>query len=183
MLTTFFWAILISSSAWVQGFNFPYESIQVTDADVKNYSAIVFGEAPTSQPPTTTTTNSGECKVYPGDALWPSDAKWQKFNDTLGGSLIRGVPPARVCYPGYYNATQCAAVKQKYFNSQFRSDDPVEIVNEWLDGDSCPPAAYGITASNASATVMCNEAAYPAYVVNATTVKRTMHTREKPGSH
>ncbi|KAN0102233.1 FAD binding domain containing protein [Hyaloscypha variabilis] len=165
----FLW-ILISFPFCVRGFNFPYESIQLTDADVKNYSAIAFGEAPTSQSPTTTTA-TGECKIYPGDALWPSDAQWQKFNDTLGGALIRGVPPARVCYPGYYNTTQCAAAKQKYFNSQFRSDDPVEIVNEWLDGDSCPPAAYGITVSNASATVVCNEAAYPAYVVNATTVK------------
>lgn len=121
--------------------------------------------------------------MYPGDATWPSDAQWQKFNDTLGGALIRGVPPARVCYPGFYDAAKCAAVKANYFNSQFRNDDPVEIVNEWLDGDSCPPGAYGVVASNVSTTVVCNEAAYPAYVVNATTVKRTLHLKDRDDNH
>jgi len=47
-----------------------------------------------------------------------------------------------------------------------------------LDGDSRPPGAYGVIASNASATVVCNEAAYPAYVVNATTVKRMFTSKE-----
>jgi hypothetical protein len=164
--------ILIHFFSYVHGFNFPFEGIQLADADVSNYSAIAFG-APLSssrRPWTnTTTTAAGECKLFPGDPQWPSDSQWGKFNATLGGVLIRGMPPASVCYQPYYNATQCAVVRANYFNSNFRSNDPVEIVNEWLDGDSCPPPAISnATWSNAT----CNVEAYPAYVVNATTVKR-----------
>jgi len=176
MFVTLVLWILIHGSACVLGYNFPYEGIQLTDADVKNNSAIAFGATATRSGgrPATTSAAAGECKVYPGDAKWPSDSAWHWFNDTLDGALIKGVPPARVCYPGYYNADQCAAVKANYFNSRFRNDDPVSIVNEWLDGDSCPPTAFSVVASNvtSNATVLCNLAAYPAYVVNATTVKR-----------
>lgn len=152
--------------ASVHGINFPYESIQLTDADVKNYSRIAFGTTPS---PSTGINSSTGCKVYPGDAGWPSDAEWKKFNETLEGALIKGVPPAKVCYQPTYDATQCATVKTNYFYDKFRNDDPVAIVNEWLDGDSCPPAeSSNVTASPST----CNLAAYPAYVVNVTTVKR-----------
>lgn len=158
--------ILIQSSVSVHGFNFPYEGIQLTDTDVQNYSRIAFGASTTSAASPTT---SADCKVYPGDAQWPSDSEWTKFNDSLGGALIKGVPPAKVCYQPFYDATQCALVTANYFYSQFRNDDPVSIVNEWLDGDSCaPPSSSNVTISNST----CNLAAYPAYVVNATTVKR-----------
>ena len=158
--------VLAQSCTSVHGFNFPYEGIQLTDADVKNYSRIAFGAA---QRPSTNLTTSADCKVFPGDAQWPSDVEWKKFNDTLGGVLVKGVPPAKVCYQTFYNATQCAVVTSNYYYDAFRNNDPVSIVNEWLDGDSCPlPASSNITASNTT----CNFAAYPAYVVNATTVKR-----------
>jgi hypothetical protein len=177
--------ILIQASAFVHAFNFPFESIQLVDADVKNNSAIAFGATSTrSSQPTTTTAAAGECKVYPGDAKWPSESAWHWFNDTLDGALIKGAPPARVCYPGYYDADKCAAVKANYFNSRFRSDDPVSIVSEWLDGDSCPPAPFStsnVTASNV--TVLCNLAAYPAYVVNATTVKRKKYRNSPQSLH
>ena len=173
MFIIFLLWVLAHFFACVQGINFPYESIQLTDADVRNYSAIAFGGSPrTYQRPDSDTPSTSECKVFPGDAGWPSDAQWQKFNETLGGVLILGLPPARVCYPGYYNASQCAAVKANYFNSRFRNDDPVEIVNEWLDGDSCPPSSYSNGTVGNLTTATCNLGAYPAYVVNVTTVKR-----------
>lgn len=157
--------ISIQSSVLVQGFNFPYTGIQLTDNDVKNYSTIAFG-VPSSSARLTT---SADCKVYPGDKQWPGDSEWKKLNDTLGGALIKGVPPAIVCYPATYNATQCDAVKAQYFIDQHRNDDPVSIVNEWLDGDSCPPESY---TNDTLSDSTCNVAAYPPYVVNATTVKR-----------
>jgi hypothetical protein len=158
--------ILIQSSVLVQGFNFLYEGIQLTDGDVRNYSRIAFGVA--TSPPSVHT-SSADCKVYPGDTKWPSDPEWKKFNDTLGGALIKGVPPSIVCYPQAYDAAQCAAVKAQYFNDIFRNNDPVSIVNEWLDGDSCPPQSY---TNDTLGNLTCNVTAYPAYVINATTVKR-----------
>jgi hypothetical protein len=62
-------------------------------------------------------------------------------------------------------------VNANYFNTRFRNDDPVSIANEWLDGDSRPPALY--SASNVAASIMpllSDLAAYPPYVVNATNV-------------
>jgi hypothetical protein len=158
---------LLIQIATVHGYNFAFESIQLTDADTQNYSKITFGSLETAFPsPSTSTTN---CKVYPGDADWPSDSEWKTLNDTLGGVLIKGVPPASVCYQPYYNATQCAVVTANYYFGPMRNDNPVMIESEWLDGDSCPPTLVSNVTASAST---CNFAAYPAYVVNATTVRR-----------
>jgi hypothetical protein len=62
-------------------------------------------------------------------------------------------------------------VKANYFNLRLRSDNPVEIVNEWLDGDPCPPSLYSNGTIGNLTTATCNLGAYPAYVVNITTVK------------
>jgi hypothetical protein len=96
----------------------------------------------------------------------------------LYGVPIKGVPPAKVRYPGYYDADKCAALYANYFNTRFRNDDLVSIVNEWLDRDSCPPAPF--SALNVAVTnvmVLFHLAAYQVYVVNATTVKRKKHPK------
>jgi hypothetical protein len=114
--------------------------------------------------------------VSPGDKEWPSDSAWAKFNTTLGGALIKGVPPALVCYAGTYDATQCAEVTDQYINNgTWRPEDPVTIENEWLDGDSCPAQQYNNVPGGNTTVPTCNVAAYPAYVVNITTVKRKIH--------
>lgn len=43
-----------------------------------------------------------DCKVFPGDAEWPSEAAWDVLNRTLGGALIKTVPIAAPCYNGPY---------------------------------------------------------------------------------
>jgi hypothetical protein len=156
----------------VQGINFPYENITLSDADVANNPSVAFG--PLSSPSVCPT--SIGCKVFPGDKQWPSDSQWAKFNSTLGGVLIKGVPPALVCYTGTYDATQCATVTAQYFNGTLIADNPVRVENEWLDGDSCPAQAYNNVLGGVNTTTpSCDVAAYPAYVVNVTTVKRKIH--------
>jgi hypothetical protein len=96
----------------------------------------------------------------------------------LYGVLIKGASPAKVRYPGYYGADKCAAVNANYFNTRFRNDDPVSIVNEWLDRDSYP----GVIFSFKRRCKQCDGtlpflAGYPVYVVNATTVKRKKHPK------
>jgi hypothetical protein len=166
--------IVLALPVLVQGVNFPYENITLTDADVKGNPSIAFGSlsAPGSCP-----TSPSDCKVFPGDDQWPSISAWTTFNTTLGGALIKGSPPALVCYNGTYNAAECTAVKSQYYNTNWRPNDPVIIENEWLDGDSCPAQEYNNVPllngkfDTATATT-CDVSAYPAYVVNATTVKR-----------
>ena len=54
----------------------------------------------------------GSCKVFPGDAAWPSPATWDVFNLLTGGDLIKTVPIGAVCYPdsGVYDAQKCASI-------------------------------------------------------------------------
>lgn len=42
--------------------------------------------------------NQTRCKRYPGDAAWPKLGGWKQLNNTLGGSLIKGLPAASVCH-------------------------------------------------------------------------------------
>lgn len=60
---------------------------------------------------------NGSCKVFPGDATWPSSEVWQFFNDKLGGGLIQTVPLAHDCYNtawGEYDASQCAYISSNW---------------------------------------------------------------------
>lgn len=41
---------------------------------------------------------NNDCRCFPGDECWPSDAQWSTLNKTVGGSLIATVPLAAVCY-------------------------------------------------------------------------------------
>lgn len=158
---------IIGLAASVQGINFPFENTTLSDIDVANDPSIAFGVLSSPSIPI-----SAGCKIFPGDKQWPIDSQWSTFNGTLGGVLIKGVPPAIVCYAGTYDAAQCAAVTAQYFNGAVVADDPVRIENEWLDGDSCPAQVYNVPGGNTT-NPTCDVAAYPSYVVNVTTVKRT----------
>jgi hypothetical protein len=59
-----------------------------------------------------------KCKLMPGDAEWPSDASWREFNSTLGGTLIKGVPSAAVCYPDWpeYDQAKCTEVTENWID-------------------------------------------------------------------
>lgn len=85
--------------------NFPYESHQLKTSEVKNNSDFQFGNSAIISKPV--------CKTFPGDVSWPSSERWDALNTSLGGALIKGVPPAAACYAGEYNdATKCAAVRR-----------------------------------------------------------------------
>jgi hypothetical protein len=93
-------------------YKFPYESVQLMDSDIANNSDVAFG------------TQSGvgkvPCKIIPGDNDWPSLYRWSALNITLGGTLLRAVPPAAACYSGKYeNASTCSLVRQRSRSSNF----------------------------------------------------------------
>lgn len=39
-----------------------------------------------------------DCKVFPGDAAWPSDATWDLFDILIDGGLRKPAPLASACY-------------------------------------------------------------------------------------
>ena len=47
------------------------------------------------------------CKCFPGDACWPSEREWDKFNATVGGRLVQTVPLGSPCDDPQYDATLC----------------------------------------------------------------------------
>lgn len=96
-------------------YNFPFEAIQLTDEDVLNNPSIAFGD--TLNPELSDT----QCKTYPGDADWPSEAQWQDFNATLEGALIKPTPIPAPCYAGpQYDALSCTRIQQQWVNSSIQ---------------------------------------------------------------
>ncbi|KAF2204088.1 FAD binding domain-containing protein [Delitschia confertaspora ATCC 74209] len=138
------------------GYNFPWEDIKLTEAETANYPEIRFGN---TGPPSVK-----ECRTKPGDADWPTEAQWSKFNDTLGGVLLRPKPPASVCYQGPgYDAIKCAMLTRLWSSASIHADDPISISTQWAEGNHCLPSA--------GPNSTCTQGGYPVYVVNATTVR------------
>lgn len=57
---------------------------------------------------------ASDCKVFPGDEAWPSDAEWASLNETVGGRLVKTVPVGSPCHDPNYNATLCDEIKQEW---------------------------------------------------------------------
>ncbi|OCL11253.1 FAD binding domain-containing protein [Glonium stellatum] len=144
----------------VGGKYFPYERVQLSESDVVARANLKFGKTSGQA-----TNSSSNCKTYPGDTDWPSLTDWGNFNDTLGGALIKTVPPAWPCHNGpfgTYDAGKCSSVKSMFSNSSFHMNDPASIMSSWASGSACPPEP----------SAPCTIDGYPVYVVNATTVKQ-----------
>lgn len=64
----------------------------------------------------------GKCKVFPGDEDWPSEEKWDKFDELLGNALIPTIPLAAPCYPswGEYSTDKCEEITAKWSDAYFQ---------------------------------------------------------------
>ncbi|KAF2731486.1 FAD binding domain-containing protein, partial [Polyplosphaeria fusca] len=154
------YSILLLSflASHVLGFNFAFEDVQLTEAETEDYADIRFagqGDEPPQE----------ECKYLPGDEDWPDDDDWAQFNETLGGALLKPLPPAIVCYDGpHYDATVCANLRRQWaMNTAFHANDPISITSQWSSGYSCVPTA--------DPTSNCTQGGWPVYVVQASTVR------------
>src|SRR5690349_21528632 len=80
--------------------NFHWEEVQLTEDEA--YPDVAFGKSHGAR------YTGPRCRVAPGDDHWPSGESWDKFNKTLGGVLLKPVPPGAVCYQGeHYDAGKC----------------------------------------------------------------------------
>ncbi|ORY18534.1 hypothetical protein BCR34DRAFT_473261 [Clohesyomyces aquaticus] len=141
----------------ISAVNFDWEEVQLTEVETRNYSAIQFAHSSIHVP-------QEECKTIPGDPNWPSGAEWARFNNTLGGVLVKPRPLAAVCYSGpEYDAERCEALNQRWKSPSFHANDPASVMSQWAIGNACVPT------SDPNST--CEQGGYPAYVVNATTVR------------
>ncbi|KAK3311743.1 hypothetical protein B0H66DRAFT_482832 [Apodospora peruviana] len=144
--------------------SFPFETIQLTEADVGNFSSISFGTRDAAKP---LADDAPECRAFPGSSDWPTDEEWKQLNVSLGGALLRPIPVASACYKAgdfnTYNAATCRYLVQQAGRSHFWLDDPLSTLTQWPQGATCQPALNPVG--------NCTRGGSPEYVVNATTVK------------
>ena len=103
------------------------------------------------------------CKVIPGDANWPSQASWARFNESLGGGLLQPAPPGAVCHQGQrtYDPDQCPVVVDGWSSYEFHAEHPTSSQWNQFSNDSCLP----------DPSYPCDASGYPTFVVNATETK------------
>lgn len=141
--------------------NFDYEEVLLTEEEAGADTALAFGDPSDDA----SATHRPQCKSHPGDESWPSESEWESFNESLGGVLLHPSPPGAACYPDHreYDPEQCAFLVEDADDSRFWIKDPLTAVPQWAQGNTCrveiDPAGE------------CTQGGYPAYVVNATTVR------------
>jgi hypothetical protein len=64
--------------------------------------------------------SKADCRCTPEQACWPVESQWAALNQTVGGKLIKGVPPAAVCHEPNYNEEQCEKVKANFGKADFQ---------------------------------------------------------------
>jgi hypothetical protein len=83
-------------------------TLQLTEAVLANLTAQNIAGISLFEFDTKPNANA-KCKLFPGDADWPSKPIWSIFNLLTGNALIETVPIGAVCYQntGVYSASAC----------------------------------------------------------------------------
>ncbi|CAG8290270.1 unnamed protein product [Penicillium olsonii] len=140
---------------------FEYEKVQLTEQTLaklgRAQSLFGFGNM-------TNTTQSGTCKVFPGDRQWPSQASWAALNKAVDGALIETVPLAASCYSSWpqYDSELCKEITDKWTDSHIHAADPASVMWPLFEGRSCLPT------TNSSSS--CSLGGYSVYSVNVSNV-------------
>jgi hypothetical protein len=159
------WAIF--SHAAVHGLAAAPRDTQLTPDAITDFDAVSFGNHHHA-PGGLAARGGPRCKAFPGDPSWPSEDEWARLNQTLDGALLHPLPPASVCYSSSpnFNAEACGFLASgNASRTTFYLDDPVTILTQWPQGNTCPLLSANSTGKN------CTQGGFPVYVVNATTVK------------
>jgi hypothetical protein len=137
----------------------PFESVQLRTVDIESFPDLAFGQPSTFN----STEPTADCKEFPGSVNWPTTEEWDSFNTSLGGALVKSIPPGAVCYDGSsYSEEQCQFLISNASRTRFYLDNPVSVLSIWPTGSTCLPSAH--PSGN------CTLGGLPSYVVNATTV-------------
>jgi FAD/FMN-containing dehydrogenase len=92
-------------------------------------------------------------RVRPGDPGWPSEAGWQKLNDSVGGNLLKVLPLFEPCRRQPDEAA-CRDVHANIHNPFFIGDLPAGTeVSGWLDAWTPSASVYAVQARNTADVV------------------------------
>ncbi|KAF2636417.1 FAD binding domain-containing protein [Massarina eburnea CBS 473.64] len=138
------------------------EWIDFVDSKLKNVASNLKDLHHSGVSPPKSITSS-RCKIYPGDASWPSDEAWGTLNTLTDNRLLnRPDPQASVCYDGpLFNATKCDELAAVWSVSYSHYIDPIEMMSPVAQGMTCLPP-------NIFDSHNCTRGGFPAYVINAT---------------
>jgi hypothetical protein len=141
---------------------FGWENQQLTDAAVGTDKAL-FGFGCKDRQPKPV----AQCKVFPGDADWPSQTTWSKINATLDGALIQTVPLAASCYRNRpeYDVAACQHAQDNWKIPAFHVNDPASALFPLYQGRTCMPTDDPDSSD-------CTLGGYAAYSVAATKVSQ-----------
>lgn len=90
-------------------------------------------------------------RVRPGDAAWPSDAKWQSLNKAVDGRLIKVESPIAACKA---SQSSCEQVFKDLKNPYYIGDQPgLTQTSGWVDAWESKPSVYAVVAENAQDVV------------------------------
>ncbi|KAH8682945.1 hypothetical protein BGZ60DRAFT_368557 [Tricladium varicosporioides] len=103
-----------------------------------------------------------DCHCFPGDSCWPSAAKWNALNTTVGGRLIATVPIGTPCHDPTYDAAACTALKEAWELPQTHLASSSSVMAPMFANQSCDP----FTAESTT----CELGNYVRYAINVTTV-------------
>ena len=73
-----------------------------------------------------------DCRCFPGDACWPSQAEWASLNSSVDGRLIATIPLASPCHDPNHNAALCTSLQQNWFLPQQQSVPNVPPIESLL---------------------------------------------------
>ena len=106
------------------------------------------------------------CRCFPGDACWPPEAEWSRFNKTLDGKLIATVPIASACHEssfGPYDPARCEQLRSIWGFPETHYTTSSSPMAPFFANESCDP----FTAPGEQ----CYIGTYVQYAVNATSVE------------
>ncbi|KAK3986410.1 hypothetical protein QBC44DRAFT_248259 [Cladorrhinum sp. PSN332] len=153
-------SLLFLASLWPCAVWCKPDETELTHQDIQGFSSLRF-----ANPVASRNSSHPRCKAFPGDPLWPSETEWSRLNSSLGGALLKPLPPASFCYPTSPNFDNgsCNFLFTNASQSTFYFDDPLTVLAEWPQGLTCPRSR--------NPTGNCTQGGFPEYVVNATTPK------------
>ncbi|KAK4502692.1 hypothetical protein PRZ48_006118 [Zasmidium cellare] len=124
----------------------------------------------------------------PEDDCWPSVDQWNALNDTIGGRLTKGIPPASVCYPEEpnYNPQACQTIFENWSSSAWHAADPVSVDAPDVSRGCYPLYGNGtnVLGDSSAGSRGCTASGwFSAFVINATEVSHVQEGVRFAGEH
>ncbi|KAE8149173.1 hypothetical protein BDV25DRAFT_168017 [Aspergillus avenaceus] len=79
------------------------------------------------------------CRCFPGDACWPSQDVWAKFNETIDGRLVATVPLGIPCHDPNYDETKCKALREAWTTPELHYETSSSVMAPWFTNGTCDP--------------------------------------------